>query len=162
MPETGPVSKIISQWIDIFTHRSMRDWTRFVKGVGLSLPQFGILVYVLHCRVCSISGISQRMDISIPAASQLVDRLVRSGYLTRDRDPIDQRARQITLTKAGRRLIEASQRERFRYIDQLIAAMTEEEKDTVMPALTAMIEASRRLERTSQTEQDLPDQATAT
>ncbi|MGE5642724.1 MAG: MarR family winged helix-turn-helix transcriptional regulator, partial [Byssovorax cruenta] len=83
----------IRAWMDIFMHRSMRGWGRFAKSTGLSMPQFSVLMQLHYRGACGMSKVSEGFDISPAAASQLVDKLVQSGYIQRVEDPEDRRAK---------------------------------------------------------------------
>ncbi|MGC9042391.1 MAG: MarR family winged helix-turn-helix transcriptional regulator [Myxococcota bacterium] len=67
----------------------------------LTLPQVVALHYIFHCKQCSISSISERLNLSLGATSHLVDRLVQIGYLSREENPEDRRMKLITITKKG-------------------------------------------------------------
>jgi DNA-binding MarR family transcriptional regulator len=51
------------------------------------------------------SDLAARMRVTKQALNYLLGELERAGYLTRDRDPDDRRARRIVLTDRGRSLI---------------------------------------------------------
>ena len=96
----------LRDWAEIFMTYSMREWVRFVKSSGLSMPQFSTLMRLYYHGRCGISEISAHLDVTAPAASQMVDRLVQMGLLERSEDPNDRRAKQVTLSAKGRGLIE--------------------------------------------------------
>ncbi|MFZ5904510.1 MAG: MarR family winged helix-turn-helix transcriptional regulator [Chloroflexota bacterium] len=87
MTRPSPVSQSLRAWMDVFMHRSMRNWHNFAKSAGLSMPQFSILMQLRHKGACRVSEIGERFDITNAAASQLVDKLVQSGHLARAEDP---------------------------------------------------------------------------
>ena len=140
------ISKALRQWVDVTTHRSMRDQSRYVKSLGFSMPQFFLLMQVYYRKQCGISDLSEHMEITAAAASQTVDKLVQAGYLDRTEDPSDRRAKQITLSAKGRELIEKSINERFRWVDELVTGMDESERARVADALAILTEAVRKLE----------------
>ena len=98
-------SQSIRAWMDIFMQRSMGSWWRFARSTGLSMPQFSLLMQMYHRGACGMSGISERFEITPAAASQLVDKLVQSGFIVREEDPSDRRAKLLNLTAKGRDLI---------------------------------------------------------
>ena len=133
----------IHAWMDIFMHRSMRGWSHFARSTGLSMPQFSILMQLHHKGACGVSNISERFDITNAAASQLVDKLVQSGYLERAEDPSDRRAKVLNLTASGLALIEQGNQERHRWMDDLVKTLSAEEKAKVNEALTILTEAEK-------------------
>jgi DNA-binding MarR family transcriptional regulator len=149
MQNPTQIVQIIRQWMDVFMHRSMSDWSRYVKSTGLSMPQFSILMQLHYRGQCGLSDISERMDISGAAASQLVDRLVVSGLVERAEDPADRRAKHIALSPKGEALIAASIEERLRWVEQLALTLTPEEQEEVGQALETLVEAAGRAEAQS-------------
>jgi len=145
---TNPVeiTATARKWVDVFTTRSMHDWTRYVKASGLSMPQFGILMNLYHRHTCGVSDISEHMEISPAAASQLVDKLVQSGLLERQEDPLDRRAKLLTLSIRGKALIETGLAARSRWVDELVATLTPAEYELVAAALGTLTQALDRLE----------------
>lgn len=140
------ISKSLRQWVDVTTHRSMRDQSRYVKSLGFSMPQFFLLMQVYYRKQCGISDLSEHMEITAAAASQTVEKLVQSGLLDRAEDPSDRRAKQITLSIKGRELIEKSINERFRWVDELTANLSADEQKKVSQALDILTEATKRVE----------------
>lgn len=140
--------KIIRRWLDIAMHRSMRDRTHFAKAKGLSLTQFGLLMQLHYRGNCGVSDISERFEITNPAASQLVEKLVQSNLVERAEDPNDRRAKQIQLSVKGKALIEKSIGERYLWVDELVSNLNADERTKVGAALTMLTEAAAKLEQT--------------
>lgn len=139
-------TQAIRSWMDVFMHRSMRGWGQYAKSTGLSMPQFSILMQLHHKGTCGVSDISERFDVTNAAASQLVDKLVQSGFVKRDEDPSDRRAKLLNLTDKGKKLIQQGMEERYRWVDQLAAKLTAEERTQVSEALNIMTRAAQELE----------------
>jgi len=102
MYTSAQLVKITRQWMDAVMHRSMRDWSHFVKATDLSMPQFSILMQLHYQGECGMSDVSERMDISAAAASQLVEKLVISKLIERAEDPNDRRANKSSSPKRKR------------------------------------------------------------
>jgi DNA-binding MarR family transcriptional regulator len=101
----------------------------------------------LHYRGnCAVGDISERFDITSAAASQLVDKLVQSGLIQREEDPNDRRAKLLNLTEKGKQFIQKGIEERYRWVDQLAAKLTPEERAKVDEALQIMTQAAKELE----------------
>jgi MarR family transcriptional regulator, organic hydroperoxide resistance regulator len=117
----------------------------FIKASGLSMPQFFLLMHLHRREQCGISDLSEQMDVTAAATSQLVDKLVQAGLLVRVEDPNDRRAKQVSLSPAGKALVEKGIMERFRWVEEIAARLTEEEQAQVSAALTILTEAAREL-----------------
>ena len=139
-------TKSIRAWMDIFMHRSMRGWGLFARSMGLSMPQFSILMQLHYRGACGMSEISERFEVTAAAASQLVDKLVQSSLIQREEDPHDRRAKVLNITDKGRELIQRGIEERYRWVDQLAENLTAEESAKVIEAFNIMTRAARELE----------------
>jgi DNA-binding MarR family transcriptional regulator len=140
-------SQSLRGWVDTFVHRSMRDSARFVKSSGFSMPQFFLLMQVHHRQHCGISDLSEHLEITNAATSQLVDKLVQAGLLVRAEDPSDRRVKQVSLSPAGEAFVEKAIAERSRWVDELAGALTLEEKEKITDVLEIMTQAVRKIEK---------------
>ena len=148
MNSTTELVEIIRRWLDIAMHRSMRDRTHFAKAKGLSMTQFGLLMQLHYRGNCGVSDVSERFEITNPAASQLVYKLVQGNLVERAEDPNDRRAKQIQLSTKGKAMIERSIGERYRWVDELVTNLNAEERAKIAEALTLLTEAAAKLEKT--------------
>jgi DNA-binding MarR family transcriptional regulator len=147
MTETVQFSQTVRQWMDTFVHRSMRDSARYIKASGFSMPQFFLLMQVYRREHCGISDLSEHLEITNAATSQLVDKLVQANLLVRTEDPNDRRAKQVALTPKGKELIERGIQERYRWMGVLEENLTPEEKVKIAEALEIMTQATKEIER---------------
>lgn len=146
MTKPTQFSQTLRAWMDAFMHRSMSGWNHFAKSTGLSMPQFSILMQLHHKGSCGMSEISDRFDITAPAASQLVDKLVHAGYLERAEDPSDRRAKLLTLSTRGGELIKQGIEERYRWMDDLATRLSVDDQKKVGEALILLTNAAREME----------------
>lgn len=146
MTNSPQFTQSIRAWMDVFMHRSMRGWSRFVKSTGLSMPQFSVMMQLYHKGACGMSEISERFEVTPAAASQLVDKLVQSSFIVREEDPNDRRAKLLNLTDAGRDLIQQGMDERHLWLDQLSGRLTEAERVQVSEALDILTRVATDLE----------------
>jgi MarR family transcriptional regulator, organic hydroperoxide resistance regulator len=137
----------LREWVEVTTHRTMRDQAMYVRSLGLSMPQFFMLMRIHYKKRCGISDLSEHMEITAAAASQTVEKLVQSGLLERAEDPNDRRAKQVTLSPKGREMIESSIAERFRWVDKLEKSLSAEQKSKVREALAILSEASKSVDQ---------------
>jgi len=146
MTKTIQFTQAIRSWMDVFMHRSMRGWGRYAKSTGLSMPQFSIMMQLYYKGASGMSEVSERFEISAAAASQLVDKLVQGGFVQREEDPNDRRAKVLTITDKGRALIKQGIEERYRWVEQLAEKLTTAECAQISEALNIMTKAAEELE----------------
>jgi len=133
----------IRQFMDIAMHHLMHQRSRFAKASGVSMPQLGILMQLHYRGNCAVGDIGERFDITNAAASQLVDKLVQSGFIQREEDPHDRRAKLLNLTEKGKELVRQGVEEHYRWIDQLSGKLTSEESAKIAEALTILTQAAQ-------------------
>ncbi|HEX5322694.1 MAG TPA: MarR family winged helix-turn-helix transcriptional regulator [Capsulimonadaceae bacterium] len=90
-------------------HYFRRIWDALVVGPDSDSSLLQLPVLQLRClrRIAADDGqrmvdIAHKMQMPLPGASRLVDRLVRRGMVARRSDPHDRRVVRIELTPAGR------------------------------------------------------------
>lgn len=140
------MTRLIRQWMEASTNRSLHEWMRFVKASGLSMQQFGILMNLRHHQACGITDIGALMDTSPAAASQLVDKLVQAGLVERVEDPQDRRAKLLNLTQKGHALIAAGIQARSSWVDELVTHLSPADYESVAGALNTLMQAAQRIE----------------
>ena len=138
--------EVILEWNGEFMHRSMRDFMRLMKESGLSMAQLSTLMKLYYNASCDISDVGVHLGVTNAAASQMVDRLVQQGLLSRTEDLQDRRVKRLTLTPHGRSLIGDSIQARKRWMEELTVSLTTEEQQSIINALTLLTETARKLE----------------
>ena len=134
----------IREWSEVFMHRSGRDFRRFMEETDLSFSQLSVLIRLYHGGISGISEIGSQLGVTKAAASQAVDRLVQLGLIERTEDPVDRRAKRLALTQKGRTLIEKGIEARSKWIEGLTDALTHEQQDMIVAALTLLTEGARK------------------
>ena len=76
---------------------------------GLSMSQFHVLGQLERQGTISMSRIADLLDVSMPNASGLVDRMVERGLVERVGDPDDRRVVLVRLLPAGLAALEAAE-----------------------------------------------------
>lgn len=136
----------IHNGIDKIAHRSFREHVRFIKAAGLSMSQFGILMQLYHQHHCGITEIGSQMDISSAAASQLVEKLVQGGLLSRAENPHDRRVKQLALSEKGLELVQAGYAARHSWLDSILEGLTPDEHTKVAEAMQILAQALGKTE----------------
>lgn len=119
------------------------------QGLELTMPQARTM-FLLHRQGPTRMGVlSEQLGRGLPSATSMVDRLVRKGLVERVQDPSDRRVVACRLTDEGTTAVE-----RFWQISRerrlaLADALTDEELETVVPALEILTRtaASREMAR---------------
>jgi len=144
MSTSNDFSKVVRDWAQVFMHRSMSDFKRFMEDTGLSFSHVNILMHLYHGGISGVSEIGERMGFTNAAASQTVDRLVNMGLLMRTEDPLDRRAKQLELTPKGRDLIIKGIDARMHWIESLTDSLSGQDLDMITSALTILTDTARK------------------
>jgi DNA-binding MarR family transcriptional regulator len=139
-------NRVLHEWSDVFMHRSMHDFKRFMDETDLSFSQISVLMRLKHGGKSGVSKIGSQLGVTNAAASQAVDRLVDMGLILRSEDPNDRRTRPLALTRAGMAVIETGIEARSHWIETLTGALTPAQQELIIAALTLLTEAARNID----------------
>ncbi|MEA4959644.1 MAG: MarR family transcriptional regulator, partial [Anaerolineaceae bacterium] len=91
------------------------------------------------------NDLSRRLGVSMPAASQLVDRLVEMGLVEREDNPADRRSKYLTLTAQGRQTLDDMDKATHSWIPTLVSMLSEEEIKIIKPSLRLIVSKINQL-----------------
>ena len=140
-------TQVLRDWSEVFMHRSMTDFKRFMNDSGLSASQINTLMRLHYSGACSVSDLGVHAGITSAASSQMIDRLVGMDLLMRSEDQSDRRNKVIDLSPKGRALIEQGIEARRSWMEELTTALSPDEQQAIVHALTLLTLAARQLER---------------
>lgn len=113
------------------------------SGLNVTMPQAKTL-FLLADGPRRMSGIAKRLNVEMPSATTMIDRLVAKGLVQRRQDPADRRAVVCSITKAGMDAVERFWSVRAARMESFVATLSDEELETVVPALKILSDATRR------------------
>jgi len=140
-------ARCLREWAEVFGHRSMRDFVRFAKQAGISMPQMHTLMRLYHEGACGVSDVGAQLGVTNAAASQMIERLVQQGLVERTEDVHDRRVKHLSLTARGRALVQKGIEARRRWMDDLPKMLSAERQAAIVAALDYLTQAARRLEK---------------
>lgn len=113
------------------------------QTVSLSGPRWGVLLRLMGEEKRGNFGItptllSQGQNVSKNTISALLRGLEEQGLVSRELDPADRRVFRIHLTPKGRSLIHETTPQRMRWLNQLSAGLSTEEKQQLANLLTKL------------------------
>jgi len=106
MSESKPVraAALLQRLVNHISH-STGTSLAIMESAQLTLPQVLLLNRVAGGAAVSTSTLAAAADRSLPAASQMIDRLVRQAHLQRHHDEIDRRRSSLSVTSSGRAVL---------------------------------------------------------
>ena len=144
---TERTSEILQQWTEILMKHSMKNLLLFCKENSFSMSQLGALFHIYREGSSGVAGIGGELGVTSAAASQMLDRMVQEGIISRSEDPHDRRLKLILLTTKGRDFMHQSLNARQQWLYELVNTLTPGEQEQVIKAMAVLIEKAEFLDR---------------
>jgi DNA-binding MarR family transcriptional regulator len=117
------------------------DLFEAVGMLELTLTQIKLLHHLEGAgREITLKQGAEAVHVSLPAASRLVDDLVRRGFVERREDTEDRRMKRVRLTNAGRAVIRRLNAARLSGLEQFTLTLTDAERTELAAALTRVLQ----------------------
>jgi DNA-binding MarR family transcriptional regulator len=126
----------------VFVHKNCNaDLFEAVGALELSLSQIKLMHHLEdQPRELSLKEAAEVVHVSMPAASRMVDDLVRRGFAQRREDEDDRRMKRVCLTDGGRTAIRRLNAARLSGLEQFAHTLTAPERTTLANALSTLLE----------------------
>lgn len=111
---------------------------------GASTLQLRVLLVVDRHGPLNLSSLADRLELSVPSASRLVDRLVGAGLVARGVAAHSRREVALSPTAKGRRALERLRVSRRRAIGRVLDTMEPRDCDALVAGLDAFTRAAHR------------------
>lgn len=123
----------------LFTQRScILNLSHELNRGNVSFPQFFLLTYLSSEDYLTMSDIAKKMGHSTAAATGLVDRLEKLGYVERVHAAEDRRKIMVRITQAGVELVAQMRKHIATDLSGIMADLDEEETDNFSHANRAI------------------------
>ncbi|WP_138495944.1 MarR family winged helix-turn-helix transcriptional regulator [Paenibacillus pinistramenti] len=119
--------------LDHYIVRLQKGWTKTFrqlendimqhKDLGLTGPQFHMLIYIFRKGTCKVSDLAEALEVKPSAITVMLDRLVQNGFVERRHAEEDRRAVLVSLTEYGKEAMLQGRKKSLRivkwYLEQL-------------------------------------------
>jgi DNA-binding MarR family transcriptional regulator len=109
--------------------------------MGLTHPQYLVMLALWEQAPLKVGELARRLSLEPATLSPLLKRLEANGMVTRDRDPLDERAVAVSLTPKGLRARERAVLVPPAIVDRL--GLPLEDLEELRDSLTRLIDATR-------------------
>jgi DNA-binding MarR family transcriptional regulator len=117
------------------------DLFEAVGAIELTLTQIKLLHHLEDAeRDLTLKEGAELVHVSLPAASRMVDELVRRGFVDRHEDVADRRMKRLHITDPGRAVIRQLNAARLAGFQQFAQSLTDAERRALAAALTKLLE----------------------
>jgi DNA-binding MarR family transcriptional regulator len=120
---------------------------------GLTVTQLRLLGHLFDHEGLSNAELADRLYVTRPSVSALLERLERGGFIRREVSPHDRRGICIWLEEPGRVAVSSLRAEVREYAECLMTDMSEAEREAMASSLQAFV-ASGRVHRPGQDEEE--------
>ena len=144
MIDASAFRSALCDWMDGSMHRSMHGLMLYARTNGLSMAQFGVLLHASR-GISGVCEVGDDMGISSAAASQMLERMVQQGLVSRRQDPHDRRVKQVVLTEKGQAFLQDGLRASRVWMDDLAASLSPSEADQVAAVLALLSEKAQQI-----------------
>lgn len=104
---------------------------------SLNPGHFRLLAMLAH-HPCNLSELAERHSVSLPTMSNSISTLVERGWVSRQRDDLDRRMIQISLTPDGLALLDRIQCDAEERMAEIIAGLSSAECDQMLAGMAIL------------------------
>ena len=134
-------------FIDLYSQIYFACHTRHVhdpdSGTRVSARQASILSHLDSVEPTPLSQLATHMGVTVSTMSLAVERLVRQGYVVRDRAESDGRVRHVRLTPSGERLHTAQKVLEPRLVQAMLSRLSPLDRRNALRGLELLGAAAR-------------------
>jgi len=140
-PETRDLAADLYALV-VYLHKNCNaDLFEAVGVLELSLTQIKLLHHLDDApSELTLKQAGERVHVSLPAASRMVDDLVRRGFVVRNEDAEDRRMKRVRLTEAGGAVIRRLNAARLSGLEQFTGTLTDVERERLADALSTLLD----------------------
>ena len=122
--------------INIFAlAKALREHIATCRDMDLSFPQLKALGMIATKPEATMKDIATTLMITSPSATEIIDKLVESGYLKREVDKSDKRVKRLSITPKGKVVLDKGLKIATDKMEELSKPLTKQEKKTLATLL---------------------------
>jgi DNA-binding MarR family transcriptional regulator len=116
---------------------------RTAAELELTFSQAQVLFYAEQHPRCIMGEVAKAYDVTLPAITQIIDRLEQKGFIARRNDPADRRVYTLDLTTAGKALVRELHALQTEGLVRVLTKMSPRDRSHVLKGLEALVRAAR-------------------
>lgn len=146
MEDVEQLRKLVDKFAGVIARISIMQMKDMMNETGLSHSQMVSLMELNFKGHCGISEIADNLGTTDAASSQLVQRLVTLELVQREESTQDRRAKKITLTSKGKKIVSDVISNRKKMIFEMVQNIPPEKQESIMEAINLMMKSAHELE----------------
>ncbi|GBG07948.1 hypothetical protein B1748_17475 [Paenibacillus sp. MY03] len=113
--------------------------------VQVTSTQMFMLHFIRESGSCRLTALAEKLDVQPGAVTAMIDRLGKSGYVTRENDAKDRRVIRVRLTEAGEDIIKKSHELRKEIVAKYMESLSSAEVETVTVLMEKLVASAQTL-----------------
>jgi len=118
-----------------------------LSGGKINLPQFNVMTLLEEHPDATMSFLADKLNVTMGAVTNLLDRLVKMGYVDRRRDPSDRRLVKAHLTDTGLNVLSEGMRNVVETLAPAMAGIELEQRRQFLDTALRLIDQIERSPR---------------
>jgi DNA-binding MarR family transcriptional regulator len=115
------------------------------KGPKVTFNQYQALKAIRELGECSVNDLADRLGIAQSSTSQLVDRLVKGGFVSRQTFAGDRRRMVVSLSKSGVQMMERRRQSLLKAYSRILLMLDEEDQAMLESAFETFDQVATKL-----------------
>jgi MarR family transcriptional regulator, organic hydroperoxide resistance regulator len=128
-------------------HQVSSEFHEQLRRRGISVPVWRVLSGLIGSEGETVTGLAEACLLQQPTMTKLLDRMVRSGLVTRNPDQRDRRVVRVALTAAGRAMAEELAQLAKAHEAELLARHPPSEAEAIKSLLRSILARHHRPRR---------------
>lgn len=125
----------IMQIFEIVSRSLVNAKAQKLRKIGareINITQFQYINAINHCTDLTFTGLAKALNLSKPAVTGIISKLIEQGYVTKCQSDSDRRVYFIHLTREGKQVADAYEEACREYVDGMARALTANELDQLV------------------------------
>ncbi|WP_275790442.1 MarR family winged helix-turn-helix transcriptional regulator [Pararhizobium gei] len=120
-------------------HRVHRLINETMTEEGVSLARSKFLCFLSKLGPCRSTDIADALNFAPRTVTEAIDGLERDKLVLRRPDPVDRRAKIVSITDVGRVVLEAAEHPRKQLIDEIFSVLDDEQLDQLQDIASRLV-----------------------
>ena len=125
----------IMQIFEIVSRSLVNAKAQKLRKIGareINITQFQYINAINHCTDLTFTGLAKTLNLSKPAVTGIINKLIDQGYVTKNQSDSDRRVYYIHLPREGKQVADAYEEACSEYVDGMARTLSESELDQLV------------------------------
>jgi DNA-binding MarR family transcriptional regulator len=132
MPTTRQIAEEVAVLMPMIARRI---FLKFFQAIDITQTQIFTIMALVEKSPCPLHELSEKLQISAPTVTGIVDRLEKSGYVRRIHDISDRRVVNVDLTAKGKALAKKTKTTIKKKWEVLLAKLSQKDQENYVRIL---------------------------